>query len=99
MRVPSGPGWDVSGMITRRITLVLALIAERHDRLDVEQRAGGVAVAEAEVPVALQRHADQAGHRILRLLGQFVGVLRRGRRRQHEQHASERMKAISRTGP
>ena len=84
MRVPSGAGCDVSGMMTRRITFVLGLTREGHHRLNVEQRGGGVAVAEAEVPVALQRHADQAGHRVLRLLRQFIGALRRGRGRQHQ---------------
>ena len=47
---------------------------ERHDRLNVEQRAGGVPLAQAEVPVALERNADQACHRVLRLFRQFVGA-------------------------
>ena len=39
IRAPSGPDCDVSRMMTRRMTLVLPLIAEGHHRLNVEQRA------------------------------------------------------------
>ena len=35
--------------------------------------ADGVFRAAADVPVVLDRHADQAGHGILKLLGQFGG--------------------------
>ena len=71
---------------------------ERHDRLDVEQRAGGVAVADAEVPVALKRHADQARDRVLRLLSRVSwgqpgrpgrGCLSGGRDRQRQHHRQD----------
>jgi hypothetical protein len=41
-----------------------------------------VAVAEAEVPVPLQRHADQAGDRVLLLLGQVGRLIGRNLGRQ-----------------
>ncbi|MCK7522767.1 MAG: hypothetical protein MZV64_36330 [Ignavibacteriales bacterium] len=47
---------------------------ERHDRLEVEERAGGLAVADAHVPVCLEWHADEARHRVLRLLRQLSGL-------------------------
>ena len=39
---------------------------EGHHRLNVEERGGRVAIAEAEIPIPLQRDADEAGHRVLR---------------------------------
>jgi hypothetical protein len=55
---------------------------ERHDWLNVEQRADRVPVAQAEVPVALKGQADQARNGVLRLLRQFICGLRSGRKRE-----------------
>ena len=60
--------------------------AKGRDRLDVERRAGRLAIADAEIPVALKGHADQAGDGILRLLRQLLGALREGCRRRKRQH-------------
>ena len=52
--------------------------ADGYDRLDVENVCGGVVGADAEVEVVLERHADQVGDRVLRVLGQrflaFLGI-------------------------
>ena len=48
---------------------------ERDHRLEVEDVLGPLARAEVEVGVVLERHADQVGDRVLRLLGQLLGVV------------------------
>ena len=44
---------------------------QRNDWLNVERVAHRVCRADAEIPVVLQRHANQVGDRILEFLSQF----------------------------
>jgi hypothetical protein len=53
---------------------------QRNDRLDVEGVLRAVVGPDAEVEVALERDADEAPDRVLKLLGERGGVLLRARR-------------------
>ncbi|HYO46992.1 MAG TPA: hypothetical protein VEY33_09935 [Gemmatimonadota bacterium] len=55
---------------------------ERHHGLEVEQEAGVFVGPDPAIPVELKRNADQARHRIRKLLGERAGV-RRGRLLSH----------------
>ena len=51
---------------------------DRDDGLDVERVTHGVRAANPEIPIALERHADEVGDGVLKLFGQFRGRIRLG---------------------
>ena len=63
-------GWWMIGMMVRVIRFQSVAELERDHGLEVEDVLGPLARADVEVDVVLERHADQVGDRVLRLLRQ-----------------------------
>ena len=74
--LPLSVGCEPQGMMTRRMTFQSFVRPKGATGWMLSVRAGRLAIADAEIPVALKGNADQAGDGILRLLRQLVGTLR-----------------------
>lgn len=61
-------GWVIMGAIVRVMRFQLALKPDRDHGLDIEDVLRATVRTHAETGVVLERHADQVGDRVLRLL-------------------------------